>query len=228
MIEYLFLDLDDTILDFKRAEDVAIRETLRHFGIVDSKENVTLYSTINKRHWKMLEKKEITREQLKIGRFARLFAELGIQADAAEAAAFYPRQLSLGHYFLPGAREAVISLHKKYRLFLASNGIAAVQHRRLEGAKLYPYFEGIFISEEVGADKPSRDFFEKSFLQIPGFDLQKALIVGDSLSSDILGGKNAGIATCWVNPGYAACKKDIQPDYEIEALPQLEALLDSL
>ncbi len=226
MLEFLFLDLDDTILDFKKAEDAAIRETLRHCGIADSDENVALYSAINKRHWKMLEKQEITREQLKIGRFARLFEALDIRADAQDAAAFYPQQLGKGYFFLPGAEAAVKTLAKKYRLFLASNGIAAVQHRRLTGAGLYPYFEQVFISENLGADKPSKLFFERSFAQIPGFDPEKAMIVGDSLSSDILGGKNAGIATCWVNPGHKEAPEEKRPDFEIECLSQLEAILN--
>ncbi len=228
MYKFLFLDLDDTILDFRKAEDGAIRETLQHFSIPDTDENVALYSAVNKQHWKMLERQEITRDQLKYLRFARFFETLGIHADPHEAAAFYPRQLGLGHYFLPGAKEAVMALHQHYRLFLASNGIAAVQHRRLTGADLYPWFEAIFISEEIGADKPSRAFFEVAFAKIPDFDPQKAMIVGDSLTSDILGGKNAGIATCWVNPSHHAPQGDVVPDYEIEDITQLPALLASL
>ncbi len=228
MYKFLFLDLDDTILDFRKAEDDAIRETLRHFSIPDTDENVALYSAINKRHWKMLERREITRDQLKYLRFARFFEALGVTADPQEAAAFYPQQLGLSHYYLPGAKEAVMALHQNHRLFLASNGIAAVQHSRLTRANLYPWFEAIFISEEIGADKPAKAFFDGAFGKIPDFDPKQAMIVGDSLTSDVLGGKNAGIATCWVNPGHHAPREDAVPDYQIESITQLPALLASL
>lgn len=228
MIEFLFLDLDDTILDFHMAESVAIRKTFVNMGIDPTEENISLYSTINKRCWEQLEKGEITRDQLKLLRFARLFGALGVEGNAKAAADDYVRQLGIGHYFLPGAEEAVALLSKKYRLFLASNGIASVQKGRLTSANLCRYFEKVFISEEVGANKPAKEFFHNSFAQIPGFDPEKAMIVGDSLTSDIQGGINAGIATCWVNPKHRVAKPDIQPDYEIEALHQLPALLENM
>ncbi len=228
MIEFLLLDLDDTILDFHMSESVAIRKTLQKAGIDPTEENTALYSTINKRCWEQLEKGEITRDQLKVLRFARLFEALGVEGDAAAIAGDYARQLGIGHYFLPGAEEAVAFLSKRYRLFLASNGIASVQHGRLTSADLYRYFEKVFISEEVGANKPAKEFFDNSFTQIPDFDPKKAMIVGDSLTSDILGGINAGIATCWVNPKHRSARPDIQPDYEIEALHQLPALLEKM
>ena len=97
----------------------------------------------------------------------------------------------------------------------------------MTSANLYRFFEKVFVSEEIGYNKPSLDYFNACFAQIPDFDPSKAMIVGDSLTSDILGGKNAGISTCWVNPNHKTADK-IQPDYEIEALCQLEALLEEL
>ena len=119
-------------------------------------------------------------------------------------------------------------LHQKYRLFLASNGNASVQKGRMTSANLYRFFEKVFVSQEIGHNKPSRAYFEGCFSQIPGFDPKRAMIVGDSLSSDILGGINAGIKTCWVNPGHAKAPAHIQPDHEIEALHQLPRLLEDL
>ena len=228
MIEFLFLDLDDTILDFPKAEAIAIHKTLEGAGIDPTDENKALYSRINKAHWAMLERGEVTREELKILRFARLFEALGIDADPAHTANEYVRLLGIGHYFLPGAEAAVEALSKKYRLFLASNGIASVQKGRLTSANLYRYFEKVFVSEEVGHNKPAREYFTAAFAQIPGFDPSKAMMVGDSLSSDIQGGINAGILTCWVNPAHKAAPEHIRPDYEIEALHQLPALLETL
>lgn len=227
MIEFLFLDLDDTILDFHKAERIAIAKTIRDFGVEPTEEVLQRYHVINKWHWEQLELGKLTRAQVLENRFAVLFEELGVDVDATACARAYEKNLSIGHYFLPGAEEAVDSLSKKYRLFLASNGTASVQKGRMTSANLYRFFEKVFVSQEIGYNKPSNEYFDACFNQIPGFDKEKAMIVGDSLSSDIKGGINAGIATVWVNPGHKA-PTDIVPDYEIEALSQLEALLDSL
>ena len=119
------------------------------------------------------------------------------------------------------------ALSKKYRLFLASNGTASVQKGRMTSANLYRFFETVFVSQEIGHNKPSRAYFDACFATIADFDPARAMIVGDSLSSDIQGGINAGIRTVWVNPAHAPCG-DIRPDYEIEALYQLEALLEKI
>ncbi len=228
MVEFLFLDLDDTILDFHKAESIAIRKTLEKAGVTLSEENVALYSQINKQHWEMLERGEITRAQVKVFRFARLFEALGVTADPVATAKNYEALLGIGHYFLPGAEEAVTALSKKYRLFLVSNGTASVQAGRMTSANLYRFFEKTFISEEIGANKPSLTYFQRCFSQIPDFDPLKSLIVGDSLTSDIQGGKNAGIRTCWVNPHHVAAPEALQPDLEIERLSQLAPLLETL
>ncbi len=228
MYEFLLIDLDDTILDFHMQEKVAIEKTLSGAGIKPTPENCTLYSQINDAHWKRLEKGEITRNQVLYGRFEELFSRLGIVADSKDTALSYMEYLAQGHYFLPGAEAALAALHKNYRLYLVSNGTASVQERRLKSANIGRYFESVFISQNIGINKPAKGFFDYCFAHIEGFDPKKTLIVGDSLSSDILGGKNAGIATCWVNRDHKPAKPELQPDYEIESLSQLEALLESL
>ena len=228
MIEFLFLDLDDTILDFHKAERIAIRKTIRDFGVEPTEEILARYHVINKWHWEQLELGRLTRAEVLENRFGVLFAELGVTADKVACARTYEKNLSQGHWFLPGAEEAVDTLSKRYRLFLASNGTASVQKGRMTSANLYRFFEKVFVSQEIGHNKPSPDYFRGCFAQIPGFDPQKAMIVGDSLSSDIQGGINAGIRTCWVNPSHATAPAHIRPDYEIEALHQLPALLDTL
>ena len=226
MFDILLLDLDDTILDFKKAEHVAVERTLKELGIEPTLEVCQRYSEINQLHWEALERKEITREQVLVGRFAMLFSEYGVPVDATACARCYEKNLSIGHYFLPGAEEAVISLSRKYRLFMVSNGTARVQNKRLASSGIVPYFENIFISQDVGINKPDKGYFDYCFARIPGFSGDRAMIVGDSLSSDILGGKNAGIATCWVNPRHKQADPDRKPDYEIESITQLEALLE--
>ena len=227
MIEFLLLDLDDTILDFHKAERIALSKTFRDFGLEPREEVLELYHKINKWHWEQLELGVMTRDQVLVGRFDRLFQELGMEVDAAACMKRYEHNLSIGHYFLPGAEEAVKKLHEKYRLFLVSNGTATVQHGRLTSAGLYPYFEQVFISQNIGYNKPDKAYFDRCFERIPGFAPEKALMVGDSLTSDIKGGINAGLKTVWVNPAHKDCGS-IRPDYEIEGLSQLEALLEEL
>lgn len=226
MIEFLFLDLDDTILDFQKAERLALAKTLESFGLPPTDTVLARYHEINREHWERLERKELTRQQVLVGRFAALFAEMGLSAQAEQVARAYEENLSQGHYFLPGAEEALKSLSKKYKLYLASNGTARVQAGRLKSAGIIPYFQEIFVSEEMGYNKPDPAYFDACFARIPGFRKDRAMMVGDSLTSDILGGIQAGIATCWVNPHHKA--GSIRPDYEIESIVQLEALLKNL
>jgi len=225
MIEFLLLDLDDTILDFHKAERIAISKTIRDFGVEPTEEILNLYHEINDWHWKQLELGNLTRAEVLQNRFQVLFEKLDRQVDAPKCAKTYEINLSQGHWFLPGAEEAVDRLSKKYRLFLVSNGTASVQKGRMTSANLYRFFETVFVSQEIGHNKPSKAYFDACFARIPGFDREKAIIVGDSLSSDIRGGINAGIKTVWVNPRHKDCGA-IRPDHEIEYLHQLEALLE--
>ena len=227
MIRFLFLDLDDTILDFHKAERIALSKTIRDFGIEPTEEVLGRYHVINKWHWEQLEKGLMTRAEVLVKRFAALFEEKGIDVDPEAVARAYEKNLGIGHYFLPGAEETVDRLFKEYRLFLASNGTASVQKGRMTSANLYRFFEKVFVSQEIGHNKPSKAYFDACFAQIPDFDPAEAMIVGDSLSSDIQGGINAGIKTCWVNPSHSEAK-GIAPDYEIEALHQLPALLERI
>ena len=228
MIEFLFLDLDDTILDFKKAEYIAIGKTIADFGVEPTEEVRHRYHLINKWHWEQLELGKLTRAEVLENRFKVLFSELGMDVDAEKVARAYEQNLGTGHWFLPGAEEAVDTLSKKYRLFLASNGTASVQKGRMTSANLYRFFEKVFVSQEIGYNKPAKAYFDGCFARIPGFDPDRCLMVGDSLTSDILGGINAGIKTVWVNPGHVPGREDIVPDYEIEGLRDLPALLETL
>ena len=226
MFEYIFLDLDDTILDFGWSEHQALTGTLTAFGIDPTPELCQRYRQINLEYWRALERKEVTQEQLKVRRFQQLLQELGREGDPAAMGDLYLQRLGQGHCFLPGAMETLQLLVKKYRLFLVTNGNPPVQYGRLESAGITHYFEKLFISMEIGHNKPSVEFFDHCFSQISGFDKKKAIIVGDSLFSDIRGGINAGITTCWVNPNHRPVLEDIVPDYQIENLPQLLPLLE--
>lgn len=228
MIKYVLFDVDDTLLDFGKAEAAAIRKTFERIGIPVTDELIRRYSEINAQQWSRFEKGEITREKLLTERFDILFSELGINVPSEMAQASYEYLLGIGHYFVDGAEELLEALKYKYELYIVSNGNASVQDRRLKSAGIIPYFKDIFISERVGFNKPSAEFFDACFEHIPGFEKDKAVIVGDRLSSDILGGINAGVKTCWFNPRGDAPDPDIPADYEIKHLGELPALLESI
>lgn len=224
----VLLDLDDTILDFKKAERRALDRSLTELGIEHDDSVLRLYSEINRRYWERLENGEITREQVLLCRFEQLLSELGSDADAALLRDHYEGNLSQGHFFVEGAEQMLKDLCGKARLFLVSNGTAVVQEGRLTSAGIAPYFEKIFISEEIGVNKPEKEYFERCFRTILRFDRRRCIIVGDSLTSDIRGGINAGILTCWFNLRQDPEREDIVPDYRIDSLSELPGLVESL
>lgn len=228
MIKYILLDIDDTLLDFKKAEAIAIRKTFSTMGIAVDDALIARYSEINAAQWERLERGELTREQVLVTRFDLLFEEMGMNIPSEMAQATYEYLLGIGHYFIEGAEELLKTLYGKYKLYVVSNGTANVQDRRLKSAGIGKYFEKIFISERVGYNKPSKEFFDVALSQIEGFDRNSAILVGDSLTSDILGGINAGIKTCRFNPHGKQSRPDIVPDYEIKSLSELPKLLERI
>lgn len=227
-MKFLFFDLDDTLLDFHKAEAWALRQALRRSGIEPNDAVVARYSEINQSQWELLEEQKLTREQVLIRRFQLLFQELGVDASCEETQHCYENMLAKGHDFMPGAPELLETLKGKYQLYLVSNGTAMVQDCRLRDSGIEKYFQGIFISERVGVDKPQKAFFDRSFATIPDFDPSQAMMIGDSLTSDIRGGNNAGIFTCWYNPKHKPRREEIHVDYEIADLMELPKLLETL
>lgn len=228
MIRNIFFDLDDTLLDFQQAERVALSKTLTHAGVKPEPAALARYSQINSRQWELLEEGKLNREQVKLRRFQLFFREMGITADPGAAAKEYEELLGIGHYWMPGAQQLLEELKGKYRLYLATNGTASVQHGRIASAGMADYFEEIFISQELGADKPSLDYFHRCFAKIPDFFREETVMVGDRLTSDILGGARAGIKTVWFNPANQPLKGEVEPDAVITQLAQLPPLLERL
>ena len=228
MIRNVLFDLDDTLFDFHKAEKIALTKTLVHFGIDPTEETLALYSTINAAHWKRLELGEISREEVKIGRYRELFKTIGVECDPVKATAYYESMLAIGHYFMPGAPELLDELYGKYRLYIVSNGTAKVQEGRIGSSGIAKYMDGIFISQVLGANKPDKQFFDICFAEIPDFSLNETIIIGDSLSSDIKGGINAGITTVWFNPKGIENDSDIKPDYTIKELSEVPGLLSQI
>ena len=228
MLTHIFFDLDNTLLDFDRGEAHALSRAFRQFGIDPTPSVLARYHDINLRQWELLEEGKLTKDQVLTRRFDLLFAELGVSCDSQAVCDLYESFLAEEHDFIPGALELLEALSPRYSLHLATNGASAVQRRRLADAGILTYFQNIFISEEVGFHKPSPAFFLACFAAIPGFDHTSALMVGDSLTSDIRGGRNAGLRTCWFDHLGRPYRPDILPDYTVAALDQLPALLDTL
>ena len=228
MIRNVLMDLDDTILDFQKAERIALSRTLRSLGIDPAEAVLSRYHEINRGKWEQLERGELTVEQVKVQRFGRLFSEIGAGAPAEVAAERYEDLLAIGHYFIDGAEEVLQTLSKTYRLYLASNGTTKVQQSRIASAGIAKYFSGMFLSQQIGEAKPSKAFFDVCFSKIDGFQKDETVMVGDSLTSDIQGGKNAGITTIWFHPTARQEQSAVQPDYEIRTLRELPPLLARL
>lgn len=215
----LLFDADDTLLDFGLAEATAIKNTCEAFGIPFSEEVGRLYSGINDALWKRLEKGEVTRDIIKIARFEQFVDALDACADAKNMADYYVEALSETGALLDGADELCCKLSKVYDMHIVTNGITYVQKKRFAKSGLAPYFKNCFISEECGSKKPDKEFFDYIFSQIGEKDKSKICIIGDSMSSDILGGINAGIDTCYFSPSRK--EGPYTPTYQVASFSEI-------
>ncbi|MBP5662585.1 MAG: YjjG family noncanonical pyrimidine nucleotidase [Clostridia bacterium] len=225
MIRFVFLDLDGVLLDFASAEKNAVKQTLAAFSLPNDDDTAALYSRLNDACWRMLEQGKIRRERLLLKRFEDLLDALGAQGDAEAINRAYRDNLSRRGDLLPGAKELLREIQPYYRLYAASNGNAAVQRGRLAAARITAYFDHIFLSEEIGWDKPQKEFFEACFRTIDGFDRREAILLGDRPGSDILGGRAVSLRTCFFDP---TGQSDGGADYAIRSLAQFPVLLKTL
>ena len=225
---FLLLDLDNTILDFDAGERVSLAQALHEYGVEPTEAILAHYHRLNGLCWERMEIGLYTQAEVLVMRFKLLFEELGLVRDAAAVNERYEALLHGSHQLMPGAREVLDALYGRCRMYIVSNGLGSVQDSRLAGAGITRYFEDVFISERIGHHKPRREFFHACFECIPGFDHARALVVGDSLTSDIRGGINAGLTTCWFNPLKKPGREETRPDYEIASLAQLPALVERL
>lgn len=218
-------DADNTLLDFSRSERDALSECLIARGIEPTDQILSRYAEINDLHWKRLEQGLTTRAQLKTARFSDLFGELGMDLDPTKMADDYIVALSAKSYCMEGAEELISRLAGRCRMFIITNGNASVQNARWNKTSMAPFFEGVFISEGMGVSKPDKLFFDRVAAAISDFDPRHALVIGDSLSSDIQGGVNAGIDTCWFNRRGASVPDGLPITYTIRSLDEVEHIL---
>ena len=225
MIKNILFDLDNTLFDFYVSEKKALTKTLVHLGITPDEKILLRYSQINLEHWKRLEQGELTRIEVKTGRYRQLFDEFGIDASPEETTSYYEKKLSEESDLMDGAYELLQFLYGKYRLYVVSNGTLIAQQGRTKNTGITDFFDSHFISQQIGFEKPQQEFFDYCFAHIPDFKKEETILVGDSISADITGGKNAGIKTVWFNPGG---EQSCLPDYEIHALSELKTLLERM
>lgn len=200
MYKYLLFDLDNTVLDFDLAEDIALTEFFKEQGVEDIAGYKAAYSPINKGLWHQLDLGEITREYLVENRFKKLFEHFGIEVDGKKLSKRYEEIIGQQGQHFDGAVELLDTLKEKgYKLYAATNGLTNIQTNRLNHSEITKYFDDIFISEQVGFQKPDIRFFEAVAASIPGFNKDEALMIGDNLFADIGGAQKFGIDTVWFN-----------------------------
>lgn len=227
MIQTILWDVDATLLDFHAAEKTAIHKLFQQFHLGEcSDAMLQRYAKINRGYWERLEKGELTRDQVLVGRFQEFFEKEKLDVSAAPAFnEAYQSALGDTIVYRDDSYQIIESLRGKVKQYVVSNGTIVAQEKKLRLSGLGALMDGVFLSEELGVEKPNKEFFDKVFAQIGYLDRETVLIVGDSLTSDIRGGNNAGIRTCWYNPGHAAPLEDVHIDYEITDLHEVYDLL---
>ena len=217
--EFLLFDVDDTLLDFQKAELHAFKLLMEELNLPYKEEYYNIYHIENRRLWKEYELGNIKRNEIFENRLIPLFKHLGIDDDPIKASYRFLDHLSTGAFLLGNSYQIIEKLSKTHKLYIISNGEPKVQYPRLEALDFISFFDGIFISEEIGYSKPNKEFFKYVESKIDGFDKKKALVIGDSLTSDMLGGINYGIDTCWFNPNGNDTTLNIT--YEIKKIEEL-------
>ena len=212
--KYILFDLDDTLLDFEKAEHIAFNKLLEDCDIQFNEELFNKYKEINKGLWRRFELGEMSNKEVTKLRFEQFFNLLGKKVDGREYDVSFRSYLAMGNQLFDGVIELLEKLSETHILCIASNGVGVTQHTRLKNNDLNKYFEKIFISEELGSKKPDREFFEKIFVEVGVESKGEVLMIGDTLTSDILGANNIGIDSCLVDI-HNVENSEIMPTYKI-------------
>lgn len=229
MYKYILWDIDGTVLNFEISQNKAIRALFEKYELGEcTDEMLSEYTRINHKYWEALEREEYKKEEILVLRFNEFFEKNKIRTDIVEDFNS-DYQLYLGDYtaFEKNAEEVLIKLKGKYKQLAVTNGTKIAQEKKLKTTGLDKIFDEVYISEIVGYEKPNKDFFEVLFKKENINNRSEAIIIGDSLTSDILGGINAGIDTCWYNPEGKDNKKDIVPKYEIKDINEVLSIINS-
>ena len=221
---HILFDIDNTLLDFSRTEAFALEQSLTSNNITFVPEHLTGYRTINHQYWQDFEAGKVTLPELKVGRFQSFLDSISLTADATEFSSMYRNYLSQGSFLLEGAEDIVKKLASNYSLHIITNGFSTVQRPRLAASPITQYFDSITISEEVGYKKPETEIFDIVFEAMENPDKSQTIIIGDSLSSDIQGGINYEIDTCWFNPEQKTAPDGFDITHIIHDLKELNSI----
>ncbi len=222
---WLLFDADGTLFDYNKAESTAFRDVFRAFDFDFQPEYALTYREINDRYWRDFELGLIDQKSLRSQRFAELLNSLELQADPEQFSRTYLGFLAMGTYLIEGAEELLDALHPLFNMAILTNGLQDVQRPRFTRSSIGSYFKVWIISEEVGYAKPDPAIFDAVFDMIGHPPLDEVLMIGDSLTSDIAGGLNYGIDTCWFNPSNQGSPQEMDIRYEINELSQLQDIL---
>ncbi len=229
MIKTLLWDVDGTLLDFSKAEAYGIRKCFEIFDLGEcTDEMLARYSLINKKYWEMLERNELTKPEVLRGRFEEFFKNEGICFDKIDEFNLeYQYRLGDKVFFCDNGLETVKALKGKVKQYAVTNGTFVAQSRKLTASGLDKIFDDVFISDKIGFEKPSVEFFNAVQERIGEFNHDEVMIIGDSLTSDMRGGNNANILCCWYNPQANENKFDIKIDYEIKDISEVLNILQA-
>ena len=219
----LLFDVDGTLLDFDKTQEFALNYMFNKYNVPLTKETRELYDNINHGLWKQFEDGLIDKKTVVYTRFVKLFKILNIDLDGKAFEDEYQYTLGQGFFVLDHTKEVLENLYTEYDLYIVTNGVSSTQYSRQKGSGIDKYFKGVFVSEDIGYQKPAKEYFDYCFEHIENLKLDETLIIGDSLSSDIQGGINAGIDTCWFNPKHM--KQTLDATYVIEDLRELYTIL---
>jgi len=232
MINTILWDIDGTLLDFVYSEKHALKKTFSLFGYELSDEDIAVYSRINDSYWTGFDKGEVTKQGIYEGRLRDFFDYLKVPEEKRPAVAqindVYQNALGEEFRFFDGAYETVSEFKGHYRQYIVTNGSATAQNQKISGSGLDKIMDGVFISELMGLQKPNVEYFDKCFEQIGSINKNETVIIGDSLTSDIRGGKNADIRTIWYNPSLKMNTTDIVPDFQVDSLRQIKDVIIKL
>lgn len=224
--EYLLFDIDNTLMDFSAGEKAALFQTMEERNIPFGAQEHLKYLEINKAAWAKFEEGLLDSKAVQRVRFEEFMLHLG--RDAVEAQAVndhYVENLGKQAILMDGAMDMLQRVASRYKLAVVTNGLHLVQRARLERSGFLPLLSGVFVSQEMGVQKPEKAYFDRVLTELGESDREKYLVIGDSLSADIQGGINAGIDTCWFRPAGAQPREDIQPTYTVTGYDELLALL---
>ncbi len=222
---HLLFDLDNTLLDFSASQTFSLEKVFADFGTTFIEKYHPIYNEINHACWEAFEQGKMTQDVLRTERMKRLLERLQLPHNPVKFSQQYQFNLSQTKFWVEGAKELIDQLKGHYELVLITNGLKEVQRPRLQRTGLIEYFSTIVISDEINVPKPQSAFFEHTFEQINHPPKEKVLVIGDTLGSDILGGNNYGVETCWFNPKNKVINPAITPTYTIQNISALTDLL---